>query len=146
MADTLEAVCKQSYFGRDWILFNHLRGLAAFRGGRYAEAEDQFEKAIWVTVEGWARPMVELARTRMALGRPQDAISALRHGYATRQDAMGRYVPISELDYWMSVAFAQAGEADSARIYAARVQQAWRNADPEVLRMLPTPPGTPISR
>jgi hypothetical protein len=75
-----------------------------------------------------------------------EAVAALRPGYATRLDAMGRYVPISELDYWMSVAFAQAGQADSARMYAARVEQAWQNADPEVLRRLPTPPGTPLPR
>jgi predicted Zn-dependent protease len=146
MADTLEAVCQQSYFGRDWVLFHHLRGMTAMRGGRYAEAEEQFSRAIWVNVEGWARPMVELARVRMVAGRPRDAITALRHGYATRLDAMGRYVPISELDYWMSVAFAQAGEADSARIYAARVRQAWQHADPEVLHRLPTAPGTPLPR
>jgi DNA-binding SARP family transcriptional activator/tetratricopeptide (TPR) repeat protein len=144
IADTLETVCQQSYFGRDWVLFHQLRGLIAMRGGRYAEAEDEFSKAAWIKVEGWGRPLVELAKARMAAGRPREAISALRHGYATRLDAMGRYVPISELDYWMSVAFAQAGQVDSARIYAARVEQAWRYADPEVRRQFPAPPGTPL--
>ncbi len=144
IADTLAAVCQQSYFGRDWVLFHHLRGLVAMRGGRYAEAEAEFSKAIWINVEGWGRPVVELAKARLAAGRPREALVTLRTGYATRQDAMGRYVPISELDYWMSVAFAQAGQADSARIYAARVDEAWRYADPEVRRQLPAPPGTPL--
>ena len=144
IADTLETVCQQSYFGRDWVLFHQPRGLIAMRGGRYAEAENEFSKAIWTNVEGWGRPVVELARARMAAGRPLDAVAALRPGYATRLDAMGRYVPISELDYWMSVAFAQAGQADSARVYATRVEQAWRYADPEFLRTLPVPPGTAL--
>jgi DNA-binding SARP family transcriptional activator/tetratricopeptide (TPR) repeat protein len=144
IADTLESVCKQSYFGRDWGLYHQPKGLIAMRGGRYAEAENEFSKAIWTNVEGWGRPVVELARARMAAGRPLDAVAALRPGYATRLDAMGRYVPISELDYWMSVAFAQAGQADSARIYAARVEEAWRYADPEFRRTFPVPPGTPV--
>jgi 2-oxo-4-hydroxy-4-carboxy--5-ureidoimidazoline (OHCU) decarboxylase len=43
---------------------------------------------------------------------------------------MGRYVPISELDYWMAQAFLQAGEADSARVYARYLDQALKNAEP----------------
>jgi hypothetical protein len=49
---------------------------------------------------------------------------------------MGRYVPISQLDFHMARAFAQAGESDSARIYAAFVRTAWRDADPEIRRQL----------
>ena len=146
IADTLEFACKQSYFGRDWGLYHQLKGLVAMRGRRYAEAEAEFSQAIWTNVEGWGRPVVELARARLALGRPKDAISSLRTAYATRLDAMGRYVPISELDYWMSRAFADAGQPDSARVYAGYVERAWRNADPEVRQRLPIPPGTAASR
>jgi hypothetical protein len=46
---------------------------------------------------------------------------------------MGRYVPIAELDFWMSRAF---GEADSARVHSSYVERAWRNAEPEVRRQL----------
>ena len=146
IADTLEFACKQSYFGRDWVLYHHAKGLVAMRGGRYAEAEAEFSKAIWINVEGWGRPVVELARAQMLAGRHREAISSLRTGYATRLDAMGRYVPISELDYWMSRAFAEAGQADSARVYAGYVERAWRNADPEVRQRLPSPPGTATPR
>ena len=66
----------------------------------------------------------------LALGRPADAIATLRTAYATRLDAMGRYVPISEVDYWMAKAFAQAGQPDSARVYSGYVDRAWANAEP----------------
>ncbi|HZI29525.1 MAG TPA: BTAD domain-containing putative transcriptional regulator [Gemmatimonadaceae bacterium] len=130
IADTLEMACHRSYFARDWRLYHHVRGLIAARGGRYAEAEREFTQAVWTRVEGWSRTAVALARAQMALGRPRDAITALRSGYATRLDAMGRYVPISELDYWMAQAFSQAGEADSARRYAGYSEQALKNAEP----------------
>jgi hypothetical protein len=74
---------------------------------------------------------VELARARIVLGRPRDAITVLKTAYATRLDAMGRYVPISELDFWMAQAFADAWESDSARVYRGYVDRAWVNADPE---------------
>jgi DNA-binding SARP family transcriptional activator/TolB-like protein len=135
-ADTLEAGCSRSYYGRDWRLFHHVRGLIAMQAGRFAEAERELSQARWAPVEGWTRTTVALARAQAALGRPRDAIATLRTGYATRLDAMGRYVPISELDYWMAQTFAQAGAVDSARTYAAFVRSAWRDADPEVRRRL----------
>jgi DNA-binding SARP family transcriptional activator/tetratricopeptide (TPR) repeat protein len=135
-ADTLEAACVRSFYGRDWRLYHHVRGLVAMRGERYAEAEREFTQAVWTPVEGWSRTTVELARAQAAQGRPRDAIATLRAAYATRLDAMARYVPISELDYRMAGTFAQAGQADSARVYAAYVRNAWRDADPEVRLML----------
>jgi tetratricopeptide (TPR) repeat protein len=146
IADTLEFACNRSYFGRDWMLYHHAKGLVAVRGGRYAEAEAEFSKAIWINVEGWGRPVVELAKAQMLAGRHREAIASLRTGYATRLDAMGRYVPISELDYWMSLVFSQAGQADSARVYAGYVERAWHNADPEVRQRLPLPPGAASPR
>ena len=136
VADTLEAGCELSYYGRDWRLYHHVRGLIAMQGERYAEAERELTQAVWTQSEGWGRTVVELAKARAALGRPRDAIETLRTGYATRLNAMGRYVPVSELDYWMARTFAQAGAQDSARVYAAYVRRAWRDADPEVRRLL----------
>ena len=131
IADTLQMACQRSYYGRDWRLYHHALGLLAMRAGRYPDAESEFTQAIWANVEGWSRTTVELAKARMALGRPRDAVTALRHAYATRLDAMGRYVPISELDFWMGQAFAQAGETDSARVYLGHFERAWGNAEPD---------------
>ena len=130
--------CQRSYYARDWRLYHHARGLLAMRAGNFPEAESEFRQAIWTWVEGWSRTTVELAKARMALGRPRDAITALRTAYATRLDAMGRYVPISELNFWMGQAFAQAGETDSARVYAAYFDRAWANAEPDARTRLAT--------
>ena len=135
-ADTLEVACTRSFYGRDWRLYHHVRGLIAAHGRRYEEAEREFKAAVWTPVEGWSRTVVELANVQRALGRPRDAIATLRTGYATRLDAMGRFATISELDYWMAQAFAEAGEPDSARTYATYVRTAWRDADPEIKRLL----------
>lgn len=136
VADTLQMGCRRSYYGRDWRLHHHVRGLIALRAGQYAEAEREFTDAVWTTVEGWSRTTVELARAMVANGRPLQAVARLRTAYATRLDAMGRYVPISELDFWMSRAFAAAGEPDSARIYREHHERAWKNAEPEARRQL----------
>jgi tetratricopeptide (TPR) repeat protein len=136
IADTLEAACSRSSYGRDWRLFHHVRGLVAFEGRRYAEAERELAQAAWAQVEGWSRTTVALARAQSAQGRARDAIATLRTAYSTRLDAMGRYVPISELDFLMADLFAQAGERDSARAYAAHVRRAWHDADPEIRQLL----------
>ncbi|MGH7693509.1 MAG: hypothetical protein ACRENH_00935, partial [Gemmatimonadaceae bacterium] len=136
IADTLSLGCANSFYGRDWRLQHHVRGLIAMQAGRYAEAENEFKRAIWKTIEGWSRTTIELAKAQSALGRPRDAIATLRTGYSTRLNAMGRYAPISEIDFYMAQYFAQAGERDSARVYSDYVRRAWRDADPEIRQLL----------
>ncbi len=135
-ADTLEAGCGRSFFARDWRLYHYVRGQIAVRGKRFSEAEREFAQAVWSKTEGWTPITVALANAQSAQGRPRDAIATLRTAYATRLDAMGRYVPISQLDFHMARTFAQAGDADSARVYAGYVRTAWRDADPEIRRQL----------
>jgi DNA-binding SARP family transcriptional activator/tetratricopeptide (TPR) repeat protein len=135
IADSLDLVSRRSYYGRDWKMASHVRGLVAMRAGRYADAVRQLEQAVWIPA-GWTRTNAELADAYLALGRPADALRVLRVAYSAPLDAMGRYLPHSELDYLMARAFKQAGVADSARIYRARVERAWREADPEVRRRL----------
>jgi hypothetical protein len=135
VADTLVAVAPRSYYGRDWRLADHVRGLAEMRSGQYEQAAASFRRALWVPA-GYTRTNAQLAEAEMALGRPSRAIEALRPAYAAPLDAMARYMTRSELDYLMARAFRQAGEADSAVVYAARVRSAWRDADPEMKRLL----------
>ena len=136
LADTLERGCARSFYGRDWRMSHHVRGLIAMKAGRYAEAEKEFKAGIWQPAEGWGRTIVELAHAQAALGRPLDGVTTLRTAYATRLNAMGRYVPISELDYHMALLFAQAARSDSAQKYAAYARTAWREADPEIKKQL----------
>jgi hypothetical protein len=55
-------------------------------------------------------------------------------------DAMGRYVPRSELDWWLARAFAAAGQRDSALVYARYVRAAWQDADPPIRTRLDSLP------
>jgi DNA-binding SARP family transcriptional activator/tetratricopeptide (TPR) repeat protein len=135
IADSLEQVGPRSYYGRDWTLFHHVRGLIAMHGKRYDEAEREFRAARW-GYAGWTRTVAELAQAQLAQGRARDAITTLRHAYASAPDAMGRYMPRSEIDLRMSNAFRAAGMLDSARVYGEYVTRAWAHADPEVKRLV----------
>ncbi|MEX2153664.1 MAG: BTAD domain-containing putative transcriptional regulator [Gemmatimonadaceae bacterium] len=138
LADSVERIGAQSYFGRDWLLHHHIKGLIAARAGRHEEAVREFSAARW-EVGGWTRTNVEMAKSLIALGRAREALDVLRQGYATQLDGMGRYAPRTEIDYWMARAFAAAGVRDSAKVYSDYVRLAWKNADPEVHRSHPLP-------
>jgi tetratricopeptide (TPR) repeat protein len=140
IADSLEHGCTRSYFARDWTLHHHVRGLVHAAAGRHAEAAHEFRRAPRFVAAWWPRTTVELAKAQLALGRPREAITTLQVAYATPLDAMGRYVPRSELDYYMALAFQAAGMRDSAAVYAAHIRRLWRDADPEVTRLLASLP------
>jgi DNA-binding SARP family transcriptional activator/TolB-like protein/Flp pilus assembly protein TadD len=135
LADSIEVVSERSYYGRDWRLAHHVRGIIAMRAHRYADAEREFQEARW-GVAGWTRTVSELAQAQLALGRPRDAIATLRDAYMGPLDAMGRYEPRSKIDFLMARSFEAAGRAESAAVYASYVRAAWRDADPEIRRLL----------
>jgi|GEM_PF-876549 len=138
LADSIESIGARSYYGRDWKLHHHVRGIIAERAGRLREAAREYEAARW-GIAGWTVTVARLARVQLALGEPRQAIELLRGAYKSPPDAMGRYEPRSELDLLMSVAFAAAGMRDSSDTYAGYVRKAWAHADPQVkarLRLL----------
>jgi len=139
LVDSLERAGKQSYYARDWLLHHHIRGLLLLMEHRYLDAERELKAAEWAA-GGWTRTNVALAEAQIRAGKPQSAIATLRDAYTAPLDAMGRYVPRSELDWWMARAFASAGETDSARVYASYVRNAWRNADAAVKARLDSLP------
>lgn len=96
LADSLEALCGLSYYGRDWRLHHYLRGRLLAAEGRHAEAVAEFEAARWVRA-GWTRVNLQLARSYRALGREEDARRVLQEALLEHLEAMGRYVPRSEL-------------------------------------------------
>ena len=139
MMDSLERAGRQSYYARDWLLHHHVRGLLLLAEHRYVDAERELKAAEW-SAGGWTRTNVALAQAQLGAGEPQRAIATLRDAYTAPLDAMGRYVPRSELDWWTARAFSAAGQADSARVYADLVRSAWRNADAAVRARLDSLP------
>lgn len=135
LADSARLVGAHSYYGRDWVLPHHLTGLLALARGDTAGAERELEAARW-GISGWTPTLELIARLHLASGDPAGAITALRDAREGPLDAMGRYVPRTELEYWLARAFAAAGHADSAHVYAARVRSAWVDADPDVRRLV----------
>ncbi|MGH7620361.1 MAG: BTAD domain-containing putative transcriptional regulator [Gemmatimonadaceae bacterium] len=139
VGDSVSRAAQQSYYGRDKLLPHHVRGMLLFAEGKFADAERELRAAEW-SAAAWTRTNVELARAQSAQGHFADAISTLRDARLTALDAMGRYVPLSEIDWWLSRAFASAGQADSARVYAQYVRAAWSHADPSVRARLDSLP------
>jgi tetratricopeptide (TPR) repeat protein len=135
LADSIERIGAASYYARDWTTFDHVRGLIDERAGRYADAKAHFAAALAV-VPGWTRTNIELAKVDLILGQADSAIAVLRQALHQSSDAMGRYAPGTDIDYQMSLAFAQAGQRDSARVYAGFVRSAWVRADPELRKRL----------
>ncbi|MEZ4585327.1 MAG: BTAD domain-containing putative transcriptional regulator [Gemmatimonadales bacterium] len=135
IADSLEQLSRLSYYGRDWRVRHHVQGLLLAIEGRHEAAASEFKAARWGTL-AWTRPHAEEAKSLLAAGRPDEAIDALRTAYGSHLEAMGRYLPRSELDFLMALAFRQAGHVDSSRVYEGYVRKAWVEADPEVRALL----------
>ena len=135
LADSLPVVGRRSYYARDWRVHHHLRGLLAARAGRHEEAIREFRAALWGP-SGWTRTNVEMARSYLALGRPGEAVAILRPAYAANVYAMGRYAPLSELDYFMTLSFRALGQRDSAAVYEGYVRRSWARADTVIAPLL----------
>ncbi len=129
LADSIRRSGAQSYYDRDKVLYHHVLGMLFAAQHRYGEAERELRAGEW-SVQGWTRTNVELARVQIAEGHYADAIASLRGAQLAPEDAMSRYVPHSEIDWWMARAFARSGQNDSARVYARYTRDAWRHADP----------------
>ncbi len=139
MADSIARFGALSYYARDWRLPYHVRGLVAMRAGRWQEASADFARAQF-GISGFTRSNLLEARAELAQHHPARAITVLRNGLAGPLDAMGRYTPHTELEYWLAIAFQQAGASDSARVYADRVRTAWHDAEPDFVARLRTLP------
>jgi len=139
LLDSVRLVGARSYYGRDWNLYHHLAGLLALSRADTNTAERELRSARW-GIAGWTATPAMVARLRLAHGDGRGALAALHDASAAPLDAMGRYVTRTEIDYLTALAFARVGVLDSAGIYAARVRHTWRDADPEVRRLMATLP------
>jgi len=110
-------------------------GLIAACSGDLQLAQRDLQQARRVSAVGWTRAVLELAKAQLACSRPDDAVATLRDAYAAHPDTMGRYVPRTEIDFWLAVAFRRAGQMDSASLDPAPVRRAWVNTDPDTQEM-----------
>ena len=131
LADTVEMLGRGSNVGRDLRLHHFLRGLVHQHAGRHAEAVDQFRLALHSLTEGYTRINLELARSLMALGRPDEAIAVLRPALRGGVDGSNSYLTHTELHEAIAGAFELAGRFDSSTVHYRAVERAWRRADPE---------------
>lgn len=129
-ADTIEVLGRQSSFVRDQRLHHHVRGLLYQARGRHEEAVEAFRAAVHMPTVGYGRNRVALARSLVTLGRHDEAVAALRPLLAGPIDGSNTYLSLTEVRAELAEVFAAAGRADSAAAHAARVVEAWRQADP----------------
>jgi tetratricopeptide (TPR) repeat protein len=134
LADSTEALGRQSTFGRDIVLHHFLRGLLLQREGRHAEAVDAFRRSSFSMTDGYTQINLALARSLLVLGRPEEAIAVLRPAIHGGVDGSNSYTSRTELHEVMAEAFDQTGQRDSARAHYVLVERGWRRADPEYTR------------
>jgi DNA-binding SARP family transcriptional activator/TolB-like protein len=135
LADSIEMIGGQSFAGRDRVMHHHVRGIIAMRASDWASAERHFASVTQFTTWGAMRTLLLQARAQIAQGRGRDAIRTLRAAYAVPLEGHVTYVPRSELDDVMAMAFERTGERDSARVYAEYAKRA-RGSDAGVVKEL----------
>jgi hypothetical protein len=126
LADSVEAIGRRSGFGRDRRLSFYVRGLLHEARHDYPAAEAAFRSAISSPNVGYTRINLELARVLLAEHRPRDAVPALSAALRGSLEGSNYYVSRTELEDALARAFAEAGRADSARVYRSRVAAARR--------------------
>jgi tetratricopeptide (TPR) repeat protein len=111
-----------------------VRGLLLAARGEHAAAAEQYRRAALHPIaptSGYTRTNLELARTLLELGEPEQAVRTLQPALRRGLESAALYATHTELQELLGYAFEAAGQPDSARVYYARVLAAWRNADPE---------------
>jgi tetratricopeptide (TPR) repeat protein len=131
LADSVQIIGKESHWARDVRLHWMLRGLLHQMAGRHEEAVDAFRRSIYSLTDGYTRTNLMLARSLLALRRPEEAIAVLRPAIRGGVDGSNTYVSRTELREALAQAFEMAGQADSARVWYAAVESSWRRADPQ---------------
>ena len=129
LADSIEADGRRSAYARDQRLHHHVRGLVYAARGAHEEAAESFRRAIYSPVVGYTRTNQALARELMALGRPREAVPWLRAALAGGAEGSNLYLPLTDVHEGLALAFAAAGQRDSARVHAALAARAWQRAD-----------------
>ena len=131
LADSLEVLGRDSYYGRDAKLHWVLRGLLLQTRGNHAEAAVAFGNSLFSLTDGYTRTNLMLARSLLSLHRPTEAIAMLQSAIRGGVDGSNAYVSRTELHEALALAFEQAGQRDSARTHWQAVLSGWKAADPQ---------------
>jgi DNA-binding SARP family transcriptional activator len=131
LADSVERIGRNSYWGRDIRLHHVLRGLLLQAEGNHAAGVEEFRRSLFSLTDGYTRSNLMLARSLLALGQGKEAVSILQSAIRGGVDGSNTYVSRTELHEALAEAFEQAGLQDSARAHWRAVESAWRRADPQ---------------
>ncbi|MFN0180362.1 MAG: BTAD domain-containing putative transcriptional regulator [Gemmatimonadales bacterium] len=130
LVDSIARWGSKTAWPRDRLLHHYARGLLLAGRGDLEAALTAHRAAISSWPLGFTRINYEIARTAMALGRPEEAIyplqSALRGGIEGPQ----LYITRTELHELLAQAFAAAGRPDSAAAHYREVVEWWSGGDP----------------
>ncbi len=130
LADTIARVATQSLYVRDRRLPFFLRGLLAAREGRHAEAVDLLRQGAASWTYGYTRVNYELARSLLAVDRPQEAVAVLQSALRGGLEGSNLYLTRTELHELLAQAWDRAGQPDSSAAHYLAVARAWSRADP----------------
>ena len=102
--------------------------LAARRDDEGAVTE--FRRSIVSVNFGYTRANYELARALMRLGRPAEAVAALRPALRGGMESSNLYVTRTELHELLAQALEGTNARDSAAAHYELVARSWAHADP----------------
>ena len=132
LADSAERIAAPSFFGRDPPLHNYVRGLLWLARGDTARAAESFKASIWSYTDGYTRANYELAKARLTLGQPREAIYPLQAALRGDLQSSNLYLNRTEVHALLARVFAAAGMHDSAAVHQRKVDQAWAHAEPDL--------------
>ena len=128
--DTIRAVGSRSLLARDQRLHHYARGLLLVARRQDAQAVEEFRQASASPLLSFSRNHYELGRALLRLGRPAEAVDAVRPPVHGPLDGSNLYVTNTELRELLGRAFDLAGAPDSALVQYRQVLHAWQRADP----------------
>ncbi len=130
LADSIEHLGKRSAYGRDRLLFHHVRGLLLAARGDDDDAAAEFRAAMVSKSQGYTRTNFQLAKVLLRLGRPDEAVAQLLPVFEAPIDASNYYLNRTDVYALLGQADQAAGHREQAIHYDEAAVRAWRHADP----------------